>query len=147
MGVSYASGLVCFSELRFLHSLTSEKRRPNLLIAADGPWIDEATEQLRTLCAHPFTINRLPGLLDLPHARAGTLVLNDVAALSLEQQIHLFDWMGTHIDVQVVSITERPLFEFVKDGRFLEGLFHRLNTVSLLATPGSLRLAAKLAKT
>ncbi len=142
MGVSYASVFFPFSELPFLHSLTSDARRPNLLIACDRPWIAAAIGQLRVLCAHPFTAVQLPGVLNLPQAPGGTLVLHDVAALSVEQQIDLFDWIGARRDVQVVSITEGPLRSLVEDGRFLEGLFLRLNTVCLLATPDSLTLAA-----
>ena len=54
------------------------------------------------------------------------------------QQIRLFDWLARKgNDVQVVSITGAPMTQLIDEGRFLEGLFFRLNTVVIRATnPG-----------
>jgi DNA-binding NtrC family response regulator len=63
------------------------------------------------------------------------LVIRDAAAMTLAQQIELFDWMtGAGRGAQVLSVTSRPLLSLVQDGRFLEGLFYRLNVVSIAAT-------------
>jgi DNA-binding NtrC family response regulator len=40
--------------------------------------------------------------------------------------------------VQIVSITSEPLWPLVEQGRFLEGLFYRLNVVTLEAKQGRL---------
>ena len=48
-----------------------------------------------------------------------------------------YDWLDRFGEsVQVVSLTSVPLWPLVKAGRFLEGLFYRLNVVSLTAGPG-----------
>ncbi len=62
-------------------------------------------------------------------------------ALTIEQQIALYDWMSASRLVQVVSITGSPLQSLVEHGQFLEGLFHRLNTVALMATGSDARWA------
>ena len=39
-----------------------------------------------------------------------------------------------HGSVQIVSITSQPIWPLVEAGRFLEGLFYRLNVVTLEAS-------------
>ena len=56
--------------------------------------------------------------------------------MSIGQQMRLFDWLpATPNTPQVVSISSVPLRPLVDDGRFLEGLFYRLNVIYLDATP------------
>jgi transcriptional regulator of acetoin/glycerol metabolism len=60
--------------------------------------------------------------------------VDDVASLTIRQQVELSDWIqrqrGT---IQVISIALQPIGPLVREGRFLEGLFYRLNTVSISA--------------
>ena len=91
-----------------------------------------------TWCAQPVHCCQLPGYLDLPLAGNGTLVLTNAWALTLDQQIELYDWLDTRRAVQVVSVTSKPLWPLVEQGRFLEGLFYRLNVVTLEASSGSI---------
>jgi hypothetical protein len=133
MTVVNAPDFVSFSELPLLHSLTTQDRRPNLLIVCSVQWVDAAVDRLQTVCAAPVSVVRLPGTLALPDRLTGTLVLHDVAHLTVQQQMRLFDWMGGHRDVQVISMTGAALASLVHDGRFLEGLFYRLNTVCVVA--------------
>jgi DNA-binding NtrC family response regulator len=68
---------------------------------------------------------------------AGTLLLWDVARLTRGQQMQLHDWITDRPrDAQVISISSAPLLPLVEDGEFLEGLFYRINVVSLVATIG-----------
>jgi hypothetical protein len=97
--------------------------------------------QLRALCATPVHTCVLPGRLVLPRKPCGTLVLLHVEALTIDQQIALYDWMSASRQVQVVSIAGAPLLSLVEHGQFLEGLFHRLNTVALMATGSDARWA------
>ncbi|MGE5243762.1 MAG: hypothetical protein ACM3SQ_06015 [Betaproteobacteria bacterium] len=86
------------------------------------------------LCGKPFRVSVVPGDLSLPTDRRGTLVLYDVSALTLSQQITLYDWMNDRSgSVQVFSITSTPLLPLVNSGRFLEGLYYRMNVVYLVA--------------
>ena len=69
---------------------------------------------------------------DLPEGDAGTLVLDDVAAMSLVQQLELDDWIRTGgRDVQVISVTSTHLERLVESGQFLEALYEKLSIVRL----------------
>jgi transcriptional regulator of aromatic amino acid metabolism len=57
--------------------------------------------------------------------------------MSLGQQVALYDWLTDGCEhLQVVSISSVPLLPLVEEGRFLEGLFYRLNVIHLDARPG-----------
>lgn len=134
MTVVTSPDFVSFSDMELLRALTSCERRPNLLIDCVDGGAESVRGQLQDLCVGPFFDCQLPGALNLPQSASGTLILHDVAALTIAQQVALFDWLhqqkGT---VQVVSLTHKRLMGMVCDGRFLEGLFYRLNTISVTA--------------
>jgi transcriptional regulator of acetoin/glycerol metabolism len=91
--------------------------------------------QAATLCAPPVRWCRLPGPLRLPDDRQGTLLLNDVAALSLEDQIALYDWLAhPAAGLRVIAGTTVPMAPLIASGRFLEGLFNRLGNVQFDVT-------------
>jgi hypothetical protein len=136
-----APDVASFSELLLLLSLSSQQHRPNLLISCGDAALDGVVTQLRALCATPVHTCVLPGRLVLPRKPCGTLVLLHVEALTIDQQIALYDWMSASRHVQVVSIAGAPLLSLVEHGQFLEGLFHRLNTVALMATGSDARWA------
>ena len=76
----------------------------------------------------------LPGPLELPTDDGRRLLSGDVSTLRLQQQIALYDWIESrHESVQVISFTSVPLWPMVSNGRFLEGLFYRLNVMSVSA--------------
>ena len=137
----HASDVASFSELLLLLSLTSRQQRPNLLIACSDRALDTVVTQLHALCAPPLHTCVLPGSLALPKKPCGTLLLHHVEALTIDQQIALYDWMDRSRQIQVVSITGAPLPSLVEHGQFLEGLLHRLNTVALMATGSDARWA------
>jgi transcriptional regulator of acetoin/glycerol metabolism len=141
MTVVNSPNFVSFSDMELLRALTSSERRPNLMVDCTGGGAEDAViAQLHLICAGPFRRCRLPGPLELPSDASGTLLLHDVAALTIGQQVALFDWLQRRRgSMQVVSITEQRLIGLVCNGRFLEGLFYRLNTISITATGGALR--------
>lgn len=119
------------TDTRLLMWLTSQRRRQNFLVRYPSGRF-ELRPQLLTSCVQPVRLCLLPGPLQLPRDSYGTLVLDDVATLRLEQQISLFDWLDERsCDVRVISVTSAPLTALVKGGVFLEGLFHRLSMVQL----------------
>jgi Sigma-54 interaction domain len=130
----HAPDIASFSELMLLLSLTSQQNRPNLLIACTDTSLEGVLTQLHALCAPPVHECALPGPLTLPRKPTGTLLVHHVEALTIDQQIRLYDWMTGARQVQVVSITAAPLMWLMEHGQFLEGLFYRLNTVCLMAT-------------
>jgi DNA-binding NtrC family response regulator len=134
MTVVNSPDFVSFSDMDLLRALTSSERRPNLMVDCTGGTADAVLDQLQMICAGPFHWCRLPGPLELPSEGAGTLLLHDVAALTIGQQVALFDWLQHRRGaMQVVSVTQKRLIGMVCDGRFLEGLFYRLNTISITA--------------
>jgi hypothetical protein len=110
------------------------KDRVNLLVCCRGRGADRVLQTLMQSCEHPFHLCTLPGPLELPSHEAGTLFLENASALTLDQQARLQDWMSRNLgQIQVISVVFDSLYPMVEHGQFLEGLFYRLNVVSLEA--------------
>jgi transcriptional regulator of aromatic amino acid metabolism len=123
------------SDESLLKWLTTRDRRPNLMVVARGLPVDVVADHLLPVCAGPVMPSLLPGRLHLPASRRGTVLLQNVAALSIPQQIVLNDWIDEGSgQAQIVSIATTPLWRLVENGDFLEGLFYRLNVICLEAT-------------
>src|SRR5262245_9154076 len=85
--------------------------------------------------------DRKPGRLEL--ADGGTLFLDEIGDLSIVAQAKLlrvleerrFERLGghksIHVDFRLISATNRPLDLFVRDGRFREDLYYRINAFSI----------------
>src|SRR5437764_10407485 len=85
--------------------------------------------------------DRKPGRLEL--ANDGTLFLDEIGDLSIVAQAKLlrvleerrFERLGGHksisVDFRLISATNRPLEQFVRDGRFREDLYYRVNAFAL----------------
>ena len=85
--------------------------------------------------------DRKPGRLEL--ADNGTLFLDEIGDMSLVAQAKLlrvleerrFERLGGHksisVDFRLISATNRPLEQFVRDGRFREDLFYRVNAFAI----------------
>ena len=85
--------------------------------------------------------DRKPGRLEL--ADQGTLFLDEIGDLSLVAQAKLlrvledrrFERLGgqksLQVDFRLISATNRPLEQFVRDARFREDLFYRVNAFAI----------------
>jgi DNA-binding NtrC family response regulator len=85
--------------------------------------------------------DRKPGKVEL--ADRGTLFLDEIGDLSLVAQAKLlrvledrrFERLGgqrpVHVDFRLISATNRPLEQFVRDGRFREDLYYRVNAFAI----------------
>src|ERR1700694_5137023 len=85
--------------------------------------------------------DRKPGRLEM--ANEGTLFLDEIGDLSIVAQAKLlrvleerrFERLGgnksIHVDFRLISATNRPLDQFVRDGRFREDLYYRVNAFSI----------------
>ncbi|HEY0635487.1 MAG TPA: sigma-54 dependent transcriptional regulator [Gammaproteobacteria bacterium] len=85
--------------------------------------------------------NDKAGLFQAAHG--GTLFLDEVADLPLAMQVKLLRAIQekavrpvgaqqeTHVDVRILSATHKDLGALVRDGRFREDLFYRINVIEL----------------
>jgi DNA-binding NtrC family response regulator len=85
--------------------------------------------------------DRKPGRLEL--ANGGTLFLDEIGDLSLVAQAKLlrvleerrFERLGGNksiqVDFRLISATNRPLEQFVRESRFREDLYYRINAFSI----------------
>ena len=128
---------------RLLHDLGPRREGP-FVIQSCGALAESLLES--ELFGHvrgAFTgaVRDKPGLLR--QADGGTLVLDEVADMSSAMQVRLLRFLQEgalqpvgadgeqRIDVRVVAATSRPLLALVREGRFREDLFHRLNVVDV----------------
>ena len=113
-----------------------ERHRVNLLLMGNDDVVQPMVEKLAAHFHQPVGTWSPGERLVLPPAeRTGTMVLNDVGALALQDQIQLLEWLGTAIGrTQVVSTTPAPLLSNVESGKFIDTLYYRLNTVCVDAT-------------
>jgi transcriptional regulator of acetoin/glycerol metabolism len=113
-----------------------EVHRVNLLLMGGDEVVQPLVESLAARFHQPVGTWSPGERLVLPPAeRTGTMVLNDVGALALQDQIQLLEWLGTAIGrTQVVSTTPAPLLPRVESGKFIDTLYYRLNTVCVDAT-------------
>jgi DNA-binding NtrC family response regulator len=86
-----------------------------------------------------------PGLIRA--AKGGTLFLDEIGELSLDLQPKLLRFLESgeisplgeagplNVDVRVIAATNRDLEELVREGRFREDLFYRLNVIRLSILP------------
>jgi len=77
----------------------------------------------------------------------GTLFLDEIGEVSLDLQVKLLRFLETgevhplgetkpvKVDVRVIAATNQPLEALMKEGRFREDLFYRLNVVRLTIPP------------
>jgi DNA-binding NtrC family response regulator len=85
--------------------------------------------------------DRKPGRIEL--AEHGTLFLDEIADTSLVAQAkllrvledHRFERLGGNrsiaVDFRLISATNRPLEQYVRDGRFREDLYYRVNAFAI----------------
>ena len=103
--------------------------RANALLHGSHRTLSEATKALAPYLNVPLhTASAFRW--SLPDVATGTLLLEHVAECSAEQQRAALEWLdGAARQVQVVTTTDRPLFDLVKRGAFLKALYYRLNTI------------------
>ncbi len=90
-------------------------------------------------------IRQKPGRFELAHS--GTILLDEVDDIPVELQVKLlrvveqqeFERVGgetpVHVDVRLICATKCDLLKLVKENRFREDLYYRLNVISLTIPP------------
>jgi two-component system nitrogen regulation response regulator GlnG len=126
---------------RALHSFGQRKNGPFVVAALAAIPGDQIEAELFGLAAPAPR----PGLFE--QARDGTLLLDEVGDLSLEVQTRLlrvlqegsFQRSGSNAPVpsqcRIIASTHHDLRELIREGRFREDLFYRLNVVPIRLPP------------
>jgi len=113
-----------------------EKHRVNVLLMGTNDIVNRVMAALHERLPEPVAQWSPGEQLTLPSAEnVGAVVLNDVGALAIQEQIQLLEWLnGAHGRTQVVSTAPTLLLPRVKAGAFIDTLYYRLNTVCLDGT-------------
>lgn len=106
--------------------------RPNLLLVGSRSATKTTLTALEPHLVRPhWRCHAKNGIL-LPLQRNGTLILHEVAALASYQQALFFRWLEEVPErMQIVCVTDTPLFSLVEQGTFLADLYYRLNTIQV----------------
>jgi hypothetical protein len=117
--------------------LTMGLPRVNLLLEGQERALQGVLDALAGSLRQPVSSWHPGQRLELPLVeRQGTMIIHDVDALGIEEQIHLLEWLGHAVGrTQVVSTSTAPLLPRVHAGAFIDTLYYRLNTVFLDVTP------------
>jgi DNA-binding NtrC family response regulator len=132
---------------RGIHSWSERRRRPFVAINCVGLSRELLESELFGHEKGAFTgAHELKkGKLEMAHG--GTVFLDEVGDIALDLQTKLlrflqereFDRIGglrpISVDARVIAATNRELDRAVKDGRFREDLYHRLNVIAITLPP------------
>lgn len=65
-----------------------------------------------------------------------TLIIREVGNMPGAEQVRLLEWLDRAVGrTQVVSISSGPLITLVEEGRFINALYYRLNTICIDLRP------------
>jgi Sigma-54 interaction domain len=104
----------------------------NVLLAGTQCVTNSMIASLTPHLRKPVHRYRLHADSSLPLPTTGSLILSEIGALDLNQQLRIFQWLDRFhegVPVQLVSTTSIPLYSLVESGAFHDGLFYRLNTI------------------
>jgi hypothetical protein len=114
----------------------AEKHRVNVLLLGTNHLVHRVMAALHERLNEPVARWSPGEQFVLPPAEeGGTVLLNDVGSLPIQEQIQLLEWLtGAQGRTQVVSTAPSLLLPRVKAGAFIDTLYYRLNTVCLDGT-------------
>lgn len=130
-----------------LHRMSSRKDRPMIKVncAALPPTLMESELFGREKGAYTGALSRQLGRFEI--ADGSTIFLDEIGELPMELQAkllrvlqeHQFERLGStktiSVNVRVIASTNRNLVTAVKEGRFREDLYYRLNVFPLVLPP------------
>lgn len=131
MGDMHAFDFASLSDATLLQWQLARSHRPNVLVECGPKAVGPVVSHLLRSCEGPHNRCTLPGALELPRGKKGTLLLENIAALTSSQQRQLYEWLSDGTETQVVSVHTTPLKTVVQGGEFREDLLYRLNVVRI----------------
>ena len=111
-----------------LGMLDSGAARPNVLITCLPDELLVIQSRLERVAVQPVHTCVVGVSLEWPSLTSGTMIVRDLAELTMPQQIALYDWLTERAgQVQVLGLTTAALAPLVERGLFLQALYSRLN--------------------
>jgi DNA-binding NtrC family response regulator len=132
---------------RSIHNLGPRRDRPWVAINCSAVPHDLMESELFGYVKGAFTGATQTRLGRLEQAQSGTLFLDEIGDLDLALQTKMlrvlqereFSPVGSDqlrkVDVRILAATNRDLKEMVREGKFREDLFYRLDVYSIVAPP------------
>lgn len=132
---------------RTIHNLGPRRERPWVAINCSAIPRDLMESELFGYVKGAFTGAAQTRLGRLEQAQSGTLFLDEIGDLDLALQTKMlrvlqereFSPVGSDqvrkVDVRVIAATNRDLKEMVREGKFREDLFYRLDVYSIVVPP------------
>ncbi len=133
---------------KLLHEIGNRKGQPFIQINCGAIPANLLESELFGYERGAFTGSRKEGKKGLfEAAKKGTVFLDEIGELPLNLQVKILQVIqekavqrvggldSIPIDVRIISATNRNLEEMVKEGRFREDLFYRLNVVPIVVPP------------
>jgi DNA-binding NtrC family response regulator len=132
---------------RAIHGMSGRKARPLVTVncASLPPTLIESELFGRERGAYTGALTKMIGRFEI--ADGSTLFLDEIAEIPLELQSKLlrvleegnFERLGStkslHVDVRIISATNRDIAQEVQEGRFRKDLFYRLNVFPIVIPP------------
>ena len=132
---------------RAIHDMSLRKDRPLITVncASLPPMLIENELFGREKGAYTGAITKMIGRFEI--ADGSTLFLDEIGELPLDLQSKLlrvleegkFERLGStkslHVDVRIIAATNRDIEQEVKDGKFRQDLFYRLNVFPIVIPP------------
>ena len=103
--------------------------RLNAILCGDSVTVNLTLTSLRDHLQLPLHAWSFRGGTPSPSIHAGTLIVTDVASTTLEEQRAFLGWLDAHRAIRVITVSESPLYDLVRDGVLLEPLYYRLNQI------------------
>ena len=132
---------------RAIHSMSLRKDRPLVTVncASLPPTLIESELFGREKGAYTGALTKMAGRFEI--ADGSTLFLDEIGELPIDLQSKLlrvledgtFERLGStkpiHVNVRIIAATNRDIEEEIKNGRFRQDLFYRLNVFPIVIPP------------
>lgn len=132
---------------RAIHYNSKRKDKPFVAVDCGAIPHELANSELFGHVKGSFTgaVNDKKGSFEIAHG--GTLFLDEIGNLSYEVQVKLLRVLqertinrvgenkDIHIDVRIIAATNEPLINMVKDNKFREDVFYRINEFKIIVPP------------